>query len=581
MMLLMTIKEIDEYKMKRLMILMSLLLVFASCGKETAETWRMTELSFVSATDYSQTRADEVMMDVTFTHKRSGKTITRPAFWDGGNIFLVRFAPTAAGIWEWSTACPQDESLAGLEGSLRCKEYDGDLEIYRRGFVTVVSGNKYFTYADGTPFFYLGDTHWGMLTEEYDSPGHHAGNTGAESHFKYIVDRRVDQGFTVYQSEPIGSRFKLGDGTVDQEDIEGFRHADGYFEYIADAGLIHANSQFFFPSEMTRTLSAQKDKLEQMSRYWVARFGAWPVMWTLGQEIDNDSYNEQGFNNNYSYQDNPWVEVAEYIHKYDSYSHPLSGHQEHNVHTTVTGVGWKEEISKGRSASIFVSDEVAARTGHNWWAAQWGPQFIEPAEPELIRDYYNSTRPAVNYEGKYCGLWTQDFGSRVQGWSAFLCGFCGYGYGAIDIWLYNSTFDIGAPSFDGVDSISIADKKKPWSESIEYPSARQMGYLRSYMESFDWWNLVPVLCDQPEFEALSSAYAYARTDKRHVLYFFAKNELATGTIKAMEPGAEVRLEWFNPRTGETMPSVEVTVGIDGALVLPQKPDVEDWTLTIL
>jgi hypothetical protein len=577
----MTIKEIDEYKMKRLMILMSLLLVFASCGKETAETWRMTELSFVSATDYSQTRADEVMMDVTFTHKRSGKTITRPAFWDGGNIFLVRFAPTAAGIWEWSTACPQDESLASLEGSLRCKEYDGDLEIYRRGFVTVVPGNKHFTYADGTPFFYLGDTHWGMLTEEYDSPGHHAGNTGAESHFKYIVDRRVDQGFTVYQSEPIGSRFKLGDGTVDQEDIEGFRHADGYFEYIADAGLVHANSQFFFPSEMTRTLSAQKDKLEQMSRYWVARFGAWPVMWTLGQEIDNDSYNEQGFNNNYSYQDNPWVEVAEYIHKYDSYSHPLSGHQEHNVHTTVTGVGWKEEISKGRSASIFVSDEVAARTGHNWWAAQWGPQFIEPAEPELIRDYYNSTRPAVNYEGKYCGLWTQDFGSRVQGWSAFLCGFCGYGYGAIDIWLYNSAFDIGAPSFDGVDSISIADKKKPWSESIEYPSARQMGYLRSYMESFDWWNLVPVLCDQPEFEALSSAYAYARTDKRHVLYFFARNELSTGTIKAMEPGAEVRLEWFNPRTGETMPSVEATVGIDGALVLPQKPDVEDWTLTIL
>jgi hypothetical protein len=368
---------------------------------------------------------------------------------------------------------------------------------------------------------------------------------------------------------------------VDQEDIEGFRHADGYFEYIADAGMVHANSQFFFPSEMTRTLSAQEDKLENLSRYWVARFGAWPVMWTLGQEIDNDSYNEQGFNKNYSYLDNPWVKVAEYMHKYDSYSHPLSGHQEHNVHTTVTGVGWKEEVSKGRSASIFVSDEVAARTGHNWWAAQWGPQFIEPAEPELVRDYYNSERPAVNYEGKYCGLWTQDFGSRVQGWSAFLCGFCGYGYGAIDIWLYDSSFDIGAPSFDGVDTISIADKKKPWSESVEYPSARQMGYLRAYMESFDWWNLVPVLCDQPEFEALSSAYAYARTDKRHVLYFFAKNELATGTVKDLVPGAEVRLEWFNPRTGETLPAVEVTVEADGSLVFPQKPDVEDWTLTIL
>ena len=44
-------------------------------------------------------------------------------------------------------------------------------------------------------------------------------------------------------------------------------------------------------------------------------------------------------------------------------------------------------------------------------------------------------------------------------------------------------------------------------------------------------------------------------------------------------GADVRLEWFNPRTGESMPAVEAAV--DGSLVLPQKPDTEDWTLTIL
>ena len=127
------------------MILLFLLLVLASCNKDVAETWRMTELSFTSATDYSQTRADQVMMDVTFTHKKSGTSITRPAFWDGGNTFLVRFAPVASGKWEWATTCPEDASLAGLEGSLRCKEYGGDLEIYRRGFVTVVPGNKYFT----------------------------------------------------------------------------------------------------------------------------------------------------------------------------------------------------------------------------------------------------------------------------------------------------------------------------------------------------------------------------------------------------------------------------------------------------
>ena len=107
-----------------------------------------------------------------------------------------------------------------------------------------------------------------------------------------------------------------------------------------------------------------------------------------------------------------------------------------------------------------------------------------------------------------------------------------------------------------------------------------MGYLRSYLESFDWWNLVPVLSDEPSFDAESAAYFYAKTDKKHVLYFFAKNELATGTIKDMAPDSEVELEWFNPRTGETIPAIKMTVAADGSLKLPQKPDTEDWTLSI-
>lgn len=551
------------------------------CKAENIERWRLMELSFESETDYAESGADAVRMDVRFKNNNTGESISRPAFWDGDNKFLVRFAPMSTGKWEWVSTCKEDTSLDGLNGSFKCVKYKGDLELYKHGFVKAQPGIKHFRHADGTPFFYLGDTHWNMLTEEYDSPGPHAGDTGAESHFKYIVDRRVEQGFTVYQSEPIGAPFKLQDGTVDQEDIEGFRLADKYFEYIADAGLVHANAQFFFPDNLSAELAADNEKLDNLARYWVARFGAWPVMWTLAQEIDNDFYNEQGFNKLYSYKNNPWVKVAEYLHNHDTYCHPLSGHQEINVHTSITGAGWKEDISKGRAASVFMSEEVAERTGHNWWAIQWGPQFIEPAEPELIRDYLKSSRPAVNYEGKYCGLWTKDFGSRVQGWAAFLNGLCGYGYGAIDIWLYKSGFDIASPSFDGVDTVTIEDKMVHWSESIEFPSAIHMGYLRNYLEEFDWWNLVPVLCDEPSFDAESSAYYYAKTKNRHVLYFFAKNELTTGTIKDMEPGKKVMLSWYNPRTGEQTKSARYEVGSDGNLKLPEKPDTEDWTLTII
>lgn len=61
------------------------------CSPE-AETWRMTELCFESSTDYTSGGGDRLRMDVQFVHGQD--TLVRPAFWDGANIFLVRFAPT-------------------------------------------------------------------------------------------------------------------------------------------------------------------------------------------------------------------------------------------------------------------------------------------------------------------------------------------------------------------------------------------------------------------------------------------------------------------------------------------------------
>lgn len=561
------------------------LLLLTSCRPsigldgESIQTWVMTELRFESSTDYASGGSEEVMMDVAFTHPKTGVTIVRPAFWDGGNVFLVRFAPTMEGKWRWRSSCPGDPSLDGLKGSLTCGEYEGDLAVYKHGFVRVEPGKKYMTYADGTPFFYLGDTHWGMYTEEFDEPGPNAGDTGAESHFKYIVDRRVEQGFTVYQSEPLGAHFNVADGKVDADDIPGFRQADEYYKYIAKAGLVHANAELFFTSSMRASLAADDKALESLSRYWVARFGAFPVMWTLAQEVDNDFYHERGHQSLYDFSDNPWVKVAEYIHKHDAYNHPLSGHQENSWLTTVTGKGTGADDRDVGGASVFASEEVASRTGHDWWAAQWSPSLTEPVDPELVRDYWNSSRPSVNYEGRYCGLWTKDFGSRAQGWISFLSGFFGYGYGAIDIWLYKSGYDTKDESFDGVEHITLADKLKPWSESIEYPSAAQMGHLRSFMESFDWWNLTPVLSDEKAFKADASAYVYARTAGTHVLYFFSK-ETATGEITDIQVGKTLQLTWFNPRSGEKRAPVNITAEEDGRLILPEKPDPEDWVLMV-
>lgn len=560
-------------------------MLLCACGADSVkssgsvQTWMMTELKFESSNDYSSGGSEEINLEVVFTHPKTGESFVRPAFWDGGKTFIVRFAPTKEGRWKWKASCLEDKSLDGLQGSLKCAEYDGDLAIYQHGFVKSEPGKKYLVYADGTPFFYLGDTHWGMYTEEIDEKGPHAGSIDTDSHFKYIVDKRVAQGFTVYQSEPIGSAFDVADGKVDQDDIEGFRLADRYYQHIADAGLVHANAEFFFASSMREPLAFDDKALEYLSRYWVARFGAFPVMWTLAQEIDNDFYVENGHQKVYDYKNNPWVKVAEYLHKHDAYSHPLSGHQENVWHTTVTGRGFGAAASEER-ASVFASEEVARRTGHNWWAVQWSPSLLDPVDPDLVKDYWETSRPAINYEGRYCGLWTKDFGARAQGWISFLSGFFGYGYGAIDIWLYQSNYDVKVETFDGIEHVTPEDKLKPWSESIEYPSAIQMGYLRSFLESFDWWNLVPVPSDDKSFIPAAKAFAHAKTDGIRLLYFYSK-ETATGELADIQAGATVQLTWFNPRTGEKAEPLSVTAGQDGRLTLPERPDGEDWILMIV
>jgi len=554
--------------MNRALVILATALAVLSCG-ERAETWRVSELDFTASRSYDAGGGDRVRMDVRFSHGRSGRTLTIPAFWDGGDRFAVRFAPPEPGRWTWKSVCPDDPALDGRRGTLRCRRYQGPLAVYRHGFIQARKGTKYLMYADGTPFFYLGDTHWTLYTEDL-----------SDDHFKRIVRRRLEQGFTVIQSEPIGAPFQLQDGRVDAGDIEGFRKADAYYRFIADAGLVHANAQFFFTSELTEELSSDEDALKAISRYWVARFGVYPVLWTLAQEVDNDFYAELG-GRFYDYRDNPWVKIAGYIHAADAYSHPLSAHQENAVNTSVTGAGTEPEESRadGNGVSVFLPQDVSERTGHSWWAAQWSPPLHETPTPEAIRDYWSSERPAVNYEGRYCGLWTLDFGSRAQGWISFLSGFCGYGYGAADIWYYQGAQGVTDTSFDGVEYITPQRKSVPWQESLEFPSALQMKYLRSYLESIDWWNLTPVLPGDPVFRDASGAAVYARTPGVHLLYFYGKNT-RTGSISTLSSGTGMDVRWYNPRSGAFLEASRPVREADGYWSLPAKPDGEDWVLEI-
>lgn len=554
------------------------------------ETWRVTELSFTSTKKYYAAKGEQAKVAFygTFTHKDSGTSLTIPGFWDGDDVFKLRFAPTLYGVWEYTTKCDTDPDLNGKTGSIGANAYKGDLEIYKRGFVKSTIGTKYFTYADGTPFFYLGDTHWSLLTEEYDSAGDHAGNIKTDSHFKYIVDKRIEQGFTVYQSEPFPG--DLTDGILQRVDLEAFQSADKYFKYIADKGLVHAHAQICFPT-FSNKLAESKENQEALARYWVARFGAYPVMWTLSQEIDNDFYMENGNQSHIKYNDNFWVNIAEYINKYDAYNHPLTGHQENTDQTSIYGNCTNDKMNSNGGRSVFADEEVSNRTGHDWWGAQWATSFANPEKHWRIgEEYWASNKPAIMYESRYCYLWTKNFGARAQGWIAFLNGTFGYGYGAQDIWLYKGsgyTGDIN--SSDGRETVTTADKLMKWCDAIELESGYQVGYMRQFFEKFSWWKLVPDFDKNTYFLPGSSVNYACATEGNdvYVIYFYGKTK-ATGTLLQFDGNAKYTVKWFNPRTNEYIvvgenESANIADGNGNpAYQLPNKPsDIsEDWVILV-
>jgi len=558
------------------------------------ELWVAVEIPFTATANVKSINDAEI--DVTFKNRETGTTLVMPGFWDGGKKWAVRFAPTEYGVWDYSVKESADGSvklgLDGTKGTLAANSYKGDLEIYQRGFVTAKKDTRYFVYADGTPFFYLGDTHWAMIQEEYDSAGKYNCGINTDSHFKYIVDKRVSQKFTVYQSEPIGHSYNVQDGNVSSGDISGFQRFDKYFQYIAEKGLVHANAELIFPSEITSVDCKFVQNIRALTRFWVARYAAYPVMWTLGQEVDNDFFG----NSNYDALNNPYIKMCEYIYEFDPYKSPISGHQENTLLTGARGVitcydyGTSDRENAKGSKSVNQGSAFNFVTGHTWYAVQWRPDIDRQYQFEMPKDFWENGlgKVAINYETRYDYLYTKEFGARANGWISFLCGMYGYGYGAADIWCYLSTYSFDQDHSDGVDTVTKEDKQEmKWGKAVLLATGDQLTYMRGFLTSAGWYKLVPEFDYNEYFNATNdkSYYVVAHDgNDTYVGYFYNKTTDVAGNFAKLDGNATYTAQWFDPRTGKyTLISTSIkpeAKDSDFIYQVPEKPVADDMAILL-
>lgn len=229
---------------------------------------------------------------------------------------MIRFAPVAEGVWSFHTDSTDEENTDFLvEGTVTAVPYQGNLPIYRHGFLRVSGDGNHLEHADGTPFFWLGDTHWTFVTEERLNESN---CPRYDSQFRACVDKRVQQKFTVYQCNfRDGKQNGMFGRSLDlmQETENGFlpnleefrENIDPKMKYLAEQGLVTAVGYAWANDIEIGGL----ERYKKFAKYTAARYGAYPVAWTLAGELPG-----------YFHQDiivPMWNEVAKECEKWSAY----------------------------------------------------------------------------------------------------------------------------------------------------------------------------------------------------------------------------------------------------------------------
>lgn len=512
----------------------------AAMAADAPRQWRVHELQLTAAKHYDDPLDwTRYRLRVSWLGPDSRK-IDVDGFWDGERTWRVRFTPSASGRWTYQTTFSQndDAGLHGHAGAINVTP-PGDEHLVARhgGHLRVSANRRYLTYSDGTPFFWLGDTWWNCPSASVPPDV-----------FQQLVDRRVAQGFTVFQAHGHRELWPGGPGAFDclhrpsDDTVRYWRTLDRYYAYAEEKGLVGAIG--FAGHSLLDPISL--DDLERLWFYFMARYGAYPITSLITQEYNADI-------GKLAERLPKMLALGQFIHDCDPYGRAMTAHP------------WCLSRDRREAWNEPWYDFIMLQAGHRWYpgAKRYHDIYFGPTRKPMLE-------AEANYEGFRDDKFTVDDACiRRTAYSAIQTGSFGFTYGAQGLYA------------------GVLDRAKPgptyrwgpvltWQEGLELAGGAQLQHLRKIYESVAWWKLEPLRGVAP-----ASVLVKADGNAVYLLYYIGGAKLPPDAqLTAVPAGVQFEAAWLNPRTGAQMAVERRLVTAERGLTLPPAPDAGDWVLLL-
>ncbi len=582
-------------------------------AQDVIHTWDKQQLTFSAENTYKNAYT-EVTVWVDLTGPGFSKRIY--GFWDGGQIFRVRLVATRPGTWTWKSGSdPEDPGLSGKSGSFTAADWteaEKKENPLRRGFIRATPNQHALEYADGTPFFAIGDTWYALGTNRfrwYDDDKERP--IGPTAGFKDYVRYRKSQGYNWVNVIAAFPNWMTDDKpwhlTMDDSAKTTIRSA--WLEFGTGSAKNMDNEggrPFFFPGKVP----GFEEQFPDMDRINPEYFKY------LDRKIDY--LNANGFipfieasRRDASmawYKYYPWpesyVRYMQYIFsRYQANNTVLSPVHLDIIAQSVSPDDYIQAINAREKKygplpfGTLLSANANPSTLENWGKDSWVTlhqigNMREHNNYWYLTEIFNqeNPRPALNGEPYYAGYKDARSVNYAHGavggtdldnayvrsamYGSFLSGgLAGHVYGAEGIW--GADIEPDAPTH-------------MW-EAFQWKSGAEMQYLRTFAFSIGkrYQELVPIadlVSPDKSHDILSyEGWAYcARTADKKIFLVYFERGCPRSQIRAAMLNGMYSAQWFNPRNGTWMDAGTGKLMSDkiGIIRLPGFPTGEDWGLRL-